>query len=85
MSSTVHSLRLQARALYKELHYLGREYPDPSYQIHKKLHACFLAHVGADRDKLEQGIAKAQFIKRELESMYFLRKYRAMKGRYYDQ
>ncbi|KAM0791826.1 hypothetical protein ACM66B_004085 [Microbotryomycetes sp. NB124-2] len=85
MSSSVRSLRLQARSLYKELYYLGREYPDPNYPIHKKLHACFLSHVGADKAKLEQGIAKAQFIKRELETMYFLRKYRAMKGRYYDQ
>ncbi|GAA6060362.1 hypothetical protein JCM10212_004546 [Sporobolomyces blumeae] len=76
-------LRFQARRLYKELFYLAKEYPDPNYPIHAKLHSCFLAHVGADRAKLEQGIHKAEFIKKELEALYSLKKYRAMKGRYY--
>ncbi|GAA5875750.1 hypothetical protein JCM8547_007057 [Rhodosporidiobolus lusitaniae] len=79
----MHQLRLHARALYKELYYLGKEYPDPSYPIHQKLHSCFLAHVGADEKKVEEGIRKAEFIKRELEAMYSLRKYRAMKRNYY--
>jgi hypothetical protein len=47
-----------------QLHYLAREYPDPNYPIHARLHACFLAHVGADEAKLEQGIKKAEFIKK---------------------
>lgn len=92
-----------APSISLQLHYLAREYPDPSYPIHQKLHACFLGHVGKDRDKVEQGIKKAEFIKKgegdfdfqcwltrltlcmtaELEALYFLRKYRAMKGRYY--
>ncbi|GAA5908792.1 hypothetical protein JCM6882_008208 [Rhodosporidiobolus microsporus] len=76
---------LRARALYKELHYLAREYPDPNYPIHKKLHGCFLAHVGGDEEKVEAGIRKAEFIKKELEAMYSLRKYRAMKRNYYDE
>ncbi|GAA6011751.1 hypothetical protein JCM10207_004232 [Rhodosporidiobolus poonsookiae] len=84
-SSAVHQLRLRARALYKELFYLAKEYPDPSYPIHQKLHGCFLAHVGADEERLRAGIAKAEFIKKELEAMYSLRKYRAMKRNYYDE
>ncbi|ORY84743.1 NADH-ubiquinone oxidoreductase complex 1/LYR family protein, partial [Leucosporidium creatinivorum] len=75
-------LRYRARGLYKELQYLAREYPDPNYPIKQKLHNCFLAHVGKDREGVEQGIKKAEFIKSELEALYFLRKYRAMKGRY---
>lgn len=67
-----------------QLHYLAREYPDPTYPIHKKLHGCFLAHVGGDRDKVEQGLAKAEYIKRELEALYSLKKYRTLKSRYYD-
>ncbi|GAA5972046.1 hypothetical protein JCM11641_002470 [Rhodosporidiobolus odoratus] len=78
-------LRHRARALYKELFYLAKEYPDPSYPIHQKLHGCFLAHVGADEKKVEEGIKKAEFIKRELEAMYSLRKYRALKRNYYDE
>ncbi|GAA5920630.1 hypothetical protein JCM1841_006965 [Sporobolomyces salmonicolor] len=82
--SSVQQLRYRARALYKELHHLAKEYPDPNYPIHKKLHGCFAAHIGADREKLEQGIKKAEFIKGELEAMYYLRKYRAMKASYYS-
>ncbi|TKA51352.1 hypothetical protein B0A53_05283 [Rhodotorula sp. CCFEE 5036] len=83
--ASVQQLRLRARALYKELFYLAKEYPDPNYRATERLHKCFLAHVGADRERLEAGIAKADFIKRELEAMYSLRKYRAMKQRYYDE
>ncbi|BGP41370.1 LYR motif-containing protein 5 [Rhodotorula kratochvilovae] len=83
--SSLPQLRLRARALYKELYHLGKEYPDPTYGIHARLHRCFLAHVGAERDKVKEGIKKAEFIKAELEAMYSLRKYRAMKQRYYDE
>ncbi|POY73235.1 hypothetical protein BMF94_3568 [Rhodotorula taiwanensis] len=83
--ASVQQLRLKARALYKELYYLAKEYPDPNYRCNERLHKCFLAHVGADRDRLEAGIAKADFIKKELEAMYSLRKYRALKQRYYDE
>lgn len=47
-----------------QLFYLAKEYPDPNYPIHKKLHACFLAHVGGDEEKLTEGIKKAEFIKK---------------------
>ncbi|GAA5895493.1 uncharacterized protein JCM6883_001525 [Sporobolomyces salmoneus] len=67
------------------LFYLAKEYPDPNYPIHKKLHGCFLAHVGGDEEKLTEGIKKAEFIKKELEAMYSLRKYRAMKKSYYSE
>ncbi|BGP17619.1 hypothetical protein JCM10213v2_005654 [Rhodosporidiobolus nylandii] len=82
--SSLQQLRYRARALYKELFYLAKEYPDPSYQATKRLHNCFLAHVGADEKKVEEGIRKAEFIKKELEAMYALRKYRALKRSYYE-
>ncbi|SCV73409.1 BQ2448_7335 [Microbotryum intermedium] len=81
---TLRQLKFQARNLYKELQYLAREYPDKNYPIQKKLHGCFSAFVGADRDKVELGIKRAEFIKKELEALYFLRKYRAMKKTYYN-
>lgn len=48
----------------RQLHYLAREYPDPNYPIHKKLHGCFLAHVGKDEQAVQQGIEKAEYIKK---------------------
>ncbi|EMS21204.1 uncharacterized protein RHTO_02075 [Rhodotorula toruloides NP11] len=83
--SSLQQLRFQARRLYKELHYLGREYPDPNYRFTERLHKCFGAYVGADRERIEEGLKKAEFIKKEIEAMYSLRKYRAMKQRYYDE
>ncbi|GAA6020535.1 hypothetical protein JCM11491_000786, partial [Sporobolomyces phaffii] len=65
------------------LFYLAKEYPDPNYPIHAKLHACFLAHVGRDAAEVQRGIDKAEFIKKELEALYSLKKYRAMKRMYY--
>nr|XP_031859114.1 uncharacterized protein CI109_005464 [Kwoniella shandongensis]KAA5526186.1 hypothetical protein CI109_005464 [Kwoniella shandongensis] len=34
-------LRLQAIKLYKELHRLGRDYPDPNYDFNKRLRRAF--------------------------------------------
>jgi hypothetical protein len=61
----------------EQLVYLGREYPDPSYRFNDRLHRCFAAHSGIDDpEKLQQAIAKAEFIKKELETLYFLKKAR---------
>lgn len=40
----------------------------------------------AERDagKIEQLIGRGEFVVKELEALYALRKYRAMKRRYYD-
>lgn len=37
-----------------------------------------------DPEKIKQLIARGEFVIKELEALYFLRKYRAMKQRYYD-
>lgn len=78
-------LRHQARRLYKELYYLGRDYPDPSYNFQGRLHQCFLntgAKVKTD-EEMQAAINKADFIRREVETLIFLKKYRQMKHRYY--
>ncbi|KAM0748025.1 hypothetical protein T439DRAFT_383074 [Meredithblackwellia eburnea MCA 4105] len=85
MSLTSSQLRFRARQLYKELLYMSREYNQgllPDYPIHERLRRCFGAFVGADDDKVREGIKKAEFIQKELEALYFLRKYRAMKRRF---
>lgn len=37
-----------------------------------------------DPEKIKQLVARGDFVIKELEALYFLRKYRAMKKRYYD-
>lgn len=71
-------LRWQARRLYKELHHLGKDYPDPSYNFHKRLRQCFLStgsKVTTD-DEMRAAIDKADFVRREVETLIFLKKYR---------
>jgi hypothetical protein len=58
----------------KQLFYLAKEYPDPVYPIHQKLHSCFLAHVGADEKKLEEGVRKAEYIKKGAFSSFSSRR-----------
>lgn len=39
------------------------------------------AHL-ADDEKIRQGIQRAEYVKKEIEALYFLKKYRSMKNRY---
>jgi hypothetical protein len=64
----------------EQLFYLAKEYPDPAYPIHQKLHSCFLAHVGADEKKLEEGVRKAEYIKKGAFSLTFLPVFPLNKG-----
>ncbi|GAA95371.1 uncharacterized protein L969DRAFT_101374 [Mixia osmundae IAM 14324] len=76
-------LVFRARQLYKELSVLGRSYPDPNYRFHEKLRRCFAPQAGQrDEEQLKSAIAKAEFIKKEIETLYFLKKYRAMRRAY---
>lgn len=64
-----------------QLHHLGKDYPDASYNFNRKLHGCFLSagsKAQTDED-LQKAIDKADFVKRELEALYFLKKYRQSK------
>lgn len=91
------ALRFQARQLYKEvgrfessipfrahplpqLLYLAKNYPGKP--IEKKLHTCFSQFIGGDEAKVLDGIKKAEYIKKELEMLYYIKKYRAMKSAY---
>lgn len=37
-----------------------------------------------DPEKIQKLVDRGEFVIKELEAMYFLRKYRAMKKRYYE-
>ncbi|XP_060530554.1 electron transfer flavoprotein regulatory factor 1 [Cylas formicarius] len=79
------SLRSQVISLYKTLLYLGREYPSGYDFFRKRLHNAFLKNKDVkDPDKIEKMIAHGQYIVRELEALYKLKKYRTLKRRYYN-
>ncbi|KAF9036151.1 hypothetical protein BJ165DRAFT_617388 [Panaeolus papilionaceus] len=69
--------RLRALALYKELHRLGREYPDPSirrlYEKNRTL---------TDKEEIENALKLGEYIKKETLALYALKKYRHLKRMY---
>lgn len=84
MSTTC--LRAKVKELYKTLLYLGKEYPLGEDYFKKKLKAAFLKHQDVtDPNDIELLIAKGNYVVKELEALYMLRKYRTLKRRYYDK
>ncbi|AWO97897.1 LYR motif-containing protein 5 isoform 3 [Scophthalmus maximus] len=78
-------LKGEVMRLYKTLLYLGREYPQGAAYFRERLKAAFVKNRDeTDPDKIRQLVARGDFVIKELEALYFLRKYRAMKKRYYD-
>jgi len=68
-----------------KLLYLGREYPKGADYFRSRLKAAFLKNKDVkDPEKIKQLIARGEFVMKELEALYFLRKYRALKQRYYS-
>ncbi|ATY62834.1 NADH-ubiquinone oxidoreductase complex 1 LYR family [Cordyceps militaris] len=59
------SLRHQVIAIYKELLYLGREYPLGYGYFRPRLHKAFMAKAGErDADKIRQGLRQAEYVKK---------------------
>lgn len=68
-----------------KLLYLGREYPQGSAYFRERLKSAFMKNKDVtDPEKIKQLVARGDFVIKELEALYFLRKYRAMKKRYYE-
>ena len=71
--------------LYKNLLYLGREYPQGYEYFRTRCHNAFMKNKDVrDPEKIEQLIGHGNFIVKELEALYMLKKYRTLKRRYYD-
>ncbi|KAM6895224.1 LYR motif-containing protein 5A [Xenentodon cancila] len=78
-------LRGEVVKLYKNLLYLGREYPQGAAYFRERLKSAFMKNKDVtDPEKIQQLLARGDFIIKELEALYYLRKYRAMKKRYYE-
>lgn len=78
-------LRGEVVRLYKNLLYLGREYPKGSDYFRERLKAAFMKNKDeTDPEKIKMLVARGDFVIKELEALYFLRKYRTLKKRYYE-
>ena len=79
------STRSRVVQLYKQLIYLGRMYPKEPEKMTANIHKVFMKNAGeTDAKKIEELIDKGNYIIKELEALYYLRKYRTLKRRYYD-
>ena len=71
--------------LYKELQFMGREYPGGAQYFNRKCKAAFLNNKDeTDSAKIDMLLERGRFVQKEIEALYRLKKYRAMKQRYYD-
>lgn len=71
MSNPVNpELRRQVIAIYKELLYLGRDYPQGYDFFRPRLHKAFMSNAGLrDEQKIKEGIARADFVRKEIEAL----------------
>lgn len=68
-----------------KLLYLGREYPKGTVYFRERLKTAFLKNKDVtDPQQIRKLVDRGEFVIKELEALYFLRKYRAMKKRYYE-
>lgn len=78
--------RAMAKVFALQLQYLGREYPGGAEKFRQKCHDVFVRNRNeTDPAKIATMIKQGEFVVKELEALYSLRKYRAMKRRYYDE
>lgn len=69
-----------------QLLYLGREYPKGADYFRDRLRAAFTKNKSVQNpEQIRELIARGEYVTRELEALYSLRKYRAMKKRYYKE
>ncbi|KAJ5054597.1 uncharacterized protein L3040_000866 [Drepanopeziza brunnea f. sp. 'multigermtubi'] len=83
MATSNIALRREVINIYKELLHLGRAYPLGYDYFRPRLHKAFISNAGlADEAEIRQGIKRAEFVKKEIEALYYLKKYRAIRQRY---
>jgi hypothetical protein len=83
MASPNPNLRRQVIRIYKELLYLGREYPLGYDYFRPRLHKAFASQADLkDEKQIKKGIERAEFVRKEIEALYYLKKYRTIRQRY---
>ncbi|PFH56265.1 hypothetical protein XA68_16822 [Ophiocordyceps unilateralis] len=83
MASRSPELRRQVIAIYKELLHLGREYPLGFDYFRPRLHKAFMsrAHL-RDEAEIVSCIGHAGYVKKEIEALLYLKRYRTLRKRY---
>ncbi|KAH7360284.1 LYR motif-containing protein 5A [Rhexocercosporidium sp. MPI-PUGE-AT-0058] len=83
MSTSNPALRREVITIYKELLNLGREYPLGFDYFRPRLHKAFISNASlTNEEEIRRGIKRAEFVKKEIEALYYLKRYRALRQRY---
>lgn len=65
---------------------MGKEYPKGASYFHQRLKNAFMKNKDVtDPKQIGLLIARGEFVMKELEALYMLRKYRTLKKRYYEE
>lgn len=65
---------------------MGKEYPLGYEYFRSRLKIAFMRNREVtDPQKIEELINRGQFLVKELEALYMLKKYRTLKKRYYER
>lgn len=77
-------LRCKVVMLYKNFLVAAREYPGKPYeQVRNQVHQAFKKNTQlTERTKIQEAIARGEYVLREVETLIFLARYREMKRRY---
>ncbi|KAF2880788.1 hypothetical protein ILUMI_25386 [Ignelater luminosus] len=79
------SQRSQVVNLYKTLLHLGKDYPSGYEYFRVRLHNAFMKNKDVtDPEKIKKLIGHGEYIVKEIEALYMLKKYRTLKRRYYN-
>ncbi|KAL5598779.1 uncharacterized protein BROUX77_005812 [Berkeleyomyces rouxiae] len=76
-------LRHQVIKSYKELLFIGRDYPLGFKYFRDRLHKAYAAksHL-RDEAEIREGLRRAEFVKKEITTLYYLKKYRTLRHTY---
>ncbi|XP_076646452.1 electron transfer flavoprotein regulatory factor orsai [Halictus rubicundus] len=78
------SQRSKVIQLYKTLLFMGKDYPRGYDFFKRNLKKAFEKNKGeTDPEKINKMLAHGNYVIKELEALYMLRKYRTLKRRYY--
>ena len=76
-------LRYDVIRIYKELLFLGREYPAGADFFKNGLRKAFRAKKDLQgEDEIRKAIQNAEYVKKEVEALYYLKRYRKLKQAY---
>ena len=65
---------------------MGKYYPAGSEYYNRRLHGAFMKNKDiSEPEKIKELIERGNYVVKELEALYMLRKYRTLKNRYYNE